>query len=436
VGIVKVNVPTRLLLFVSAVAITALAVVAVTFGQFPVQATSVTILLIFAQIASELLPVRLPAGTTISVSYPVEAAALVLAGPAAAVLNAGIGSLAHDLRLGKSPLKVIYNLAQDTLSTALAGWIAVLVGANIGIDFPLGSLLGRTHYPAILAPMAVFVAVGVVLNSILVGAVVTVSERGNLAGVLREGLTWHTPIDFALGLLGVALAQAVASQGWFGLVLLVVPLVVSRGVFQSYVYLREVYADTLRGLIAAIEAKDPYTRGHSERVSEYATALAREMRLQPAQMESLEFAALLHDLGKIGVKGKILRKKGKLTEEEFGSIRMHPDIGAEIIESVSFLRGSVPAILHHHERFDGKGYQSGLVGESIPLEARILAVVDSYDAMISRRPYRSALSSEDAREELRRASGTQFDPRVVSVFMSMSDVFSSVRKNAVESGIQ
>lgn len=174
--------------------------------------------------------------------------------------------------------------------------------------------------------------------------------------------------------------------------------------------------DALRSLAAAIETRDDYTGGHVERVARYAAATGRELGLSGEELHALWVGALLHDVGKIGVSDSVLRKPSPLTPEEYEEMKRHPEIGARIMEGSSFLRPGHTAVLHHQERWDGTGYPGGLAGEEIALHGRIVAVVDTYDAIVSTRPYRSAGSCEQALEELRRHAGTQFDPAVVAAF--------------------
>lgn len=188
---------------------------------------------------------------------------------------------------------------------------------------------------------------------------------------------------------------------------------------RLYESLRDSYAKTIAALSATIDAKDHYTRGHSDRVMEYAVAIGEQMGLSNDDVESLRFAGLLHDIGKVGVSEHILLKPTKLTSAEFEAVRAHSSIGANIIEQIDFLNKLTPLILHHHERYNGKGYPDKLVGEEIPFLARILAVTDAYEAMTSKRAYRDALAPEQAIGELKRCSGTQFDPAVVEAFLAV-----------------
>jgi len=180
--------------------------------------------------------------------------------------------------------------------------------------------------------------------------------------------------------------------------------------------LRQSFLDTIEALIQAIEAKDPYTSGHSRMVTKYSLEIAKYLELSPKQVEMIKFCGLLHDIGKIGIKDTLLNKPSTLSREEYEVIKKHPVIGKKIIEKVEFLKEGLPLIYHHHERYDGKGYPDGLKGEEIPLLARILSVADAFDAMVSNRPYRKALSVEEAIGELKKNAGTQFDPLIVQIF--------------------
>jgi putative nucleotidyltransferase with HDIG domain len=179
-----------------------------------------------------------------------------------------------------------------------------------------------------------------------------------------------------------------------------------------YENLRENYFRTVQALVAAVEAKDPYTRWHSANVAKYAVSVARDMRMGPSQLEEIHIAAILHDMGKIGISERIISKPAGLNQEEFDIMKDHPAHGIRILEPVGFSSAIINAIYQHHERFDGKGYPQGLAGEEITLEARILNVADTIDAMVSERPYRGKISIQGVLLELEREAGGQFDPRV------------------------
>jgi response regulator RpfG family c-di-GMP phosphodiesterase len=182
--------------------------------------------------------------------------------------------------------------------------------------------------------------------------------------------------------------------------------------------INSMYVRSIDAMIKALEAKDYYTRGHSQRVTLYSLAIGGELGMTGQDLEDLHRASVLHDLGKIGVREAVLNKPGKLTEEEFAEIVRHPETAVRILEPIPFFRPLLPAILHHHERFDGKGYPSRLAGSNIPLASRIMTIADTFDAMTSTRAYRKALPVVDAIAEIRRCSGTQFDPDIVPAFLA------------------
>ncbi len=186
---------------------------------------------------------------------------------------------------------------------------------------------------------------------------------------------------------------------------------------QAYRILKKAHLDSVKVLAEAIDAKDPYTRGHSDRVTRMSLRIAFQYGFTEERLESLEYGALLHDIGKIGIKDEVLQKPGALSSEEYQYIQEHPLIGVKIVEGLDFFKDKIPMIRHHHEHFDGSGYPDGLVGETIPLEARIIAVPDAFDAMTSARPHREMMPLQDVLMELEKCKGTQFDPKVLEIFL-------------------
>jgi putative nucleotidyltransferase with HDIG domain len=242
------------------------------------------------------------------------------------------------------------------------------------------------------------------------GAVEAVVEVYQNLGPLYRDITAHrkiiwTRIIFSFSMLYVIL---------FGIV-----FGASRRLDRQNKDLEEMFLQATIAMGNALDAKSPWTKGHSERTVHYAEKIACKMGLSHEDMHNLTIGGLLHDIGKIGTYDNLLHKTEKLTEEEFSIIKKHPEEGVKILESIKQLEKIVPIIRYHHERYDGKGYPDGLAGADIPLLARIVHVADSYDAMTADRPYRSALSHEQVIEELKRNAGTQFDPEVVDVFLSI-----------------
>lgn len=186
---------------------------------------------------------------------------------------------------------------------------------------------------------------------------------------------------------------------------------------RLYTDLKDLFFNSIKALVTTIEAKDPYTYGHSERVMKYSQAIAQKINLNNDEKENIKLAGLLHDIGKIGIDETILRKPGRLTDEEFEEVKKHPEIGAQIIKPIKQLQHIIPGIWQHHERYDGDGYPNKLKGEDISILGRILAVADTFDAMTSDRPYRKGLPHQRALDEIKEHSHTQFDPKVADAFL-------------------
>lgn len=227
----------------------------------------------------------------------------------------------------------------------------------------------------------------------------------------------------AYGLFGVSLAVLWdgAGVGPAAAVLLLLPLFVARWAYAQYAEEQHAYDRTVRSLMAAVETKDLYTRGHSERVSAASVMVAREIGMREDRVDSLRYAGMLHDVGKLGVPTRVLQKSGRLTESEFAAIQRHPMQGLEIVREIDFLDEAMAGIMHHHERLDGLGYPMGLAGDQIPEFARVIAVADAFDSMTTTRSYRGARTVPEAVAELQRCAGTQFDPAMVGALVAAVD---------------
>ena len=199
------------------------------------------------------------------------------------------------------------------------------------------------------------------------------------------------------------------------------PVAINRWMQHIHPHIETAHMESMRALLAAVDAKDRYTRSHSLNVAAYAVEIGRRLRLPEPALETLEVAALLHDLGKIGVADAILNKPGPLTDEEYDAVKKHPQTAVDILGHMSFLNDHRPIILHHHERFDGSGYPTGRSGEEIPIGARILAVADALDTMLSPRTYKEAFTTDRVRRELRHGAGRQFDPAIVNLTLRWLD---------------
>ncbi|HEY5351521.1 MAG TPA: HD-GYP domain-containing protein [Streptosporangiaceae bacterium] len=338
-------------------------------------------------------------------------AAVVLLGPGGAAL-VGATSLI-SLRRGGLRERA-FNGAMYALSAFAAGEAYVALGGPIGVPM-------RGSFPSIILPFAVAAAVHVAVNHGLLWTMLlllppagTSPQRGRLD--LHLSLLLVSDLGYAtLGLLIAALWDLL---GPFAAVLVLIPLFVARWAMGQFAAQEGAYSATMAALCQAVETKDFYTRGHSERVSRGATMLARQIGMGAERVEAIRYAGMLHDVGKLGVPTKVLQKTGPLTEEELAAIQLHPMRGLDIVRQIGFLTEALDGIMHHHERMDGKGYPMGLAGDEIPEFARVIAVADAFDSMTSTRSYRGARSVEAAVAELRKCSGMQFDPMLVDAFIA------------------
>ena len=338
-------------------------------------------------------------------------AAVVLLGPGGAAL-VGATSLI-SLRRGGLRERA-FNGAMYALSAFAAGEAYLALGGHIGVP-------AADAFPGIILPFAVAAAVHVAVNHGLLWSMLLLlppaavsAQRGRLD--LHLSLLLVSDLGYAtLGLLIAALWDLV---GPFAAVLVLIPLFVARWAMGQFAAQEGAYSATMAALCQAVETKDFYTRGHSERVSRGATLLARQIGMGAERVEAIRYAGMLHDVGKLGVPTKVLQKTGPLTEEELAAIQLHPMRGLEIVRQIGFLTEALDGIMHHHERMDGKGYPMGLAGDEIPEFARVIAVADAFDSMTSTRSYRGARSVEEAVAELRKCSGMQFDPVLVGAFIA------------------
>lgn len=372
---------------------------------------------IVLSIIAESLLILTPEDQALSVGFPISLAAVLIFGVPEA---AWIGCLGVMLRVinkdGKRyhilncPFyKVLFNGANIALSTGLSGLLYEKLGGTPG-QINLNNLI-----LPILACLICFIAI----NTITMSLLLAFSSKESFINIWSKNIMWVIKEYFALAPLGIFMAIAYSNSGILGAVMFFGPLLLARYSFKLYVDMKRIYLDTVKSLSAAIEAKDPYTKGHSMRVSQYACSLAEKVGLPQKQMETLKIAAMLHDIGKIGIDESILNKPERLTEDEYEKIKQHPEIGVKIIQEINFLKEASIIIQNHHERIDGTGYPQGIKGKDINIEAAILSIADVFDALTSERPYRSSLSLAEAIEVLNNGRGTQFDSKLVDIFIKM-----------------
>jgi HD-GYP domain-containing protein (c-di-GMP phosphodiesterase class II) len=404
------------LVFSLTVFVTAIAVFAYSWEAFPPQLAIQYILLAAAVLLSENYAFAIEP-YSISLAFPMAMAAMVLGGPTWGIVIAALSFTNYrELKAHKPAPMVAFNFGQLVISSGVAGLTYWYLGGRFlqGAD---GVFRGwnSDDFPRMLLPMAAAAILCVTVNMLLTATAMGLIMRRPVRSTAATMLAL-TPTQLALAFVGYLIGETLAISA-LALPLFVAPLVVARQLYMRYVDMKGAFVDTVRSLVGALEAKDPYTRGHSERVAEYAAALARAHSLNPREIERLEYAALLHDLGKLSVPSSILVKPGRLEQEEMALIKEHPGRGGLMIGRIPPLKDLAEAVAQHHEWFDGTGYPNQIAGESQSLAARILAVADSFDAMTTTRAYRPALTHEQAVAELIGGAGTQFDPEVVRIFI-------------------
>ena len=362
-------------------------------------------------VVSESTATRLsPGNLSWSANTTATLAAAVLVGPVGAAL---VGACtAFSLRRGPSPAQRAFNTGMMALTAYIAGRVFVALHGHVGV-------LNVKSFPGIIGPFAVAALVHVVVNHALLGGVLWLARnqgptRTSYAGVNARLLL----TDVGYGAFGLLIAALWTVVGPFAPLLVLIPLFVARWAVAQFAEQQRAYEATVGALCQAVETKDFYTRGHSDRVSRGSVMIAREIGMRGDRVEAIRYAGMLHDVGKLGVPTKVLQKTGKLTEEEYAAIQLHPMRGLDIVREIGFLDEALAGIMHHHERIDGRGYPMGLAGDEIPEFARVLAVADAFDSMTSTRSYRGARPADEAIAELRKWSGTQFDPAFVDAFVA------------------
>jgi HD superfamily phosphohydrolase YqeK len=305
----------------------------------------------------------------------------------------------------------LFNAGMFTLSAYLAGRTFLAFGGRAGTP-------GPSSFPGIIGPFAAAAVVYVAVNFLLLHAVFWLTRDPDAAPA-RVGLDlklWFT--DLGYGAFGVLIAALWSVLGPFTPVLVLVPVFVARWAVAQFAAQQRAYEATVSALCQAVETKDYYTRGHSERVSRGAVMIANEIGMRPERVGAIQYAGMLHDVGKLGVPTSVLQKRSSLTDEEYAAVQLHPMRGLDIVREIGFLDEALAGIMHHHERIDGRGYPMGLAGDEIPEFARVLAVADAFDAMTSDRSYRGARPVPEAIAELRKWAGKQFDPAFVDAFVT------------------
>jgi putative nucleotidyltransferase with HDIG domain len=361
-------------------------------------------------LAASLFPVKMPRGMIVFVSSAPIYAAMALGGPTAGAWVALLGTFdGRELR-GRIPwYGSLANHAGIVPPVIVGGLVMNVLGRDSG--FHLQSFV------AVIAGATAMFVMNILIVSVLLSLRTGMPVRNLIYADTRTFASSH----LALAPLGWLMARLFLAEGWWATLVFALPLYTTRRVYAQLVVMRDMFTQTIEVLAEAVDKRDPFTSLHSKRVMMIARDIGREMRLGEVDLEALEWGGLLHDVGKIGVPDAVLLKAERLTKEERMQMNSHPVLGAQIIAPVTRLSRELPIIRNHHEWYNGSGYPDRLIGDEIPLLARILHVADAFEAMTAQRPYRMVpLTREQALGELRKFAGIQFDPRIVDAFVKTS----------------
>jgi putative nucleotidyltransferase with HDIG domain len=379
--------------------------------EFPLERFRDILLFIALIIVADTAQISLPrGGASIYASSPIDLAAILLLGAPATVFIETVATLLSEVFIQRrAAVRIAFNVPL----------LIVTVGAA-GLAFEsFGPKWTSLESPRFLVPLLVCGLVYYLVNTFSISTIIGLSDRKNVLRIWRQNYMWNFFHILAFLPVAAIMALVYLKSGMWTVALFVVPLFLARYTFQLYIEMKEAHINTVAALTSALDANDPYTHGHSYRVSRYALRLGKAMGLPMKDLEILEYSALLHDIGKIAIKKDILHKVGKLSDEERRSLSTHPTIGADIVENLKFLKEAAVLVRYHHEQPDGKGYPHGLKGDEIPVGSRILLCADAFDAMTSDRPYRKGMPVEKVVEQFDKYRGIQFDLDVASLLVRM-----------------
>jgi HD-GYP domain-containing protein (c-di-GMP phosphodiesterase class II) len=359
-----------------------------------------------------------------STSFIMHIAAGLLFGGFWSGLIAGVSTLLGQLARGNQAVKLVFNVSQRIVSVVAATLVYTSLGGHLPPSYlSPGITLSSDVLQRDLGLFFLLAGTYFLINTALVGLVVSISSERSFREVWTLNTRGVLGYDLGASLVSLLVAwlysfvQRWVGFGSIGLIGVILPVVGVRHIYGLYYQLQDSGQELLQLMVKAIEARDPYTSGHSVRVSQLSRAIAVELGLSAREIEQVETAALLHDVGKIHEEfAPLLRKEGRLTEDETALMQTHSTRSAELVGIISKFRGFIQdSVRHHHERWDGQGYPTGLSGNSIPLASRIILISDTVDAMTTDRPYRKRLGLDVVVAELQKCKGTQFDPEIVQV---------------------
>lgn len=353
-----------------------------------------------------------------STTFAITLASYILLGPFSSTIILISGFLFRIIKLEdgtynhffNAPLYgTLFNCCVQTLPIFIGNYFYITIGGKFGVNNLFESIV----------PLIIFSIVYFIFNTFIMSIMLSFYINKNVLYCYFSNIKLGIINYVAMIPFGVMLAIIFQYYNFRGVIIILCPIVLARQIFAMYIESKTQYIQTVEALMNAIEARDEYTQGHSRRVAEISVEIAKKLKYNQWKLEKLMVAAMLHDVGKIGVSDNILNKPGKLTIEEFNKIKEHSEIGYNILKEVKNLQYVGPVVKHHHERYDGKGYPEGKMEEEIGLDTYIVQLADAVDAMETDRPYRKGLSKDEIISELENNSGTQFHPEVAEVYLNI-----------------
>jgi HD-GYP domain-containing protein (c-di-GMP phosphodiesterase class II) len=352
-----------------------------------------------------------------STTFAITTAVFLLYGPLPSIIVIVIGQTFKVVKFQNMYKHILNTPFYGTLFNYCTLVLSVLISSflytELGGNYEVEKLID--HKWAVLG----FIVIMFIVNNLIISILSSIITKKSAFYTFMSGIRLASLNILAMAPFGLILALVFDRYNYLGITIVLLPIILARYTFYLYIQAKNQYIETVDALMKAIEARDSYTEGHSQRVSELAVKIAKALKYSEWKIEDLKIASMLHDVGKIGIRDQILNKPSKLTQEEFEIIKGHPDKGYNILLNVKNLEHIVPIVKHHHERYDGKGYPNGMSANELNLDVFIVQLADSIDAMATDRPYRKAMSTEEIINEVKRCSGTQFHPDVVKAYLSV-----------------
>lgn len=397
---------------VAGAAVAVAALLAVRAPALPTAAWTGIVVLTALAVAADMLSFVLPQSARGSIAFIPFFALAVISPSWVTVAAIATVRLLTEIASRREFMKAVFNVSQQALAVGATILLYVGLGGASLLRLSKPNSLGILAHQAGLSALAAF-AFGLLLNTLVVAGVIAIDRGRSVWRVWFQNTGSMIILDLVTAPLVLFFAWVYVAFGWLAAATLWVPILGLRQVHKSNIELERTNEELLQLMVKSLEARDPYTSGHSRRVQQYATIIARAAGLKEREVQQVGHAALLHDVGKIHEKyAPVLAKTDKLTQSEWTLIQEHPVDGANLVSTMTRLRDVVPAVRGHHENWDGTGYPDGLAGEVIPIAARIIRFADTIDAMTTQRPYRAPLTETEVRGELIKYRGSQFDPQI------------------------